>query len=328
MVGEVDLNPVVPNAALLLAAVALDLWWGDPQFRWHPIRLVGATIDGIERLLRALGRDRIGGGVLLGVAASTFWVAVASILVIGAAAVHPLVGMMAHVLVVFFMLALRNLIDHVWAVEVAARKGDVQAARHATSMFVARDTDAMDIEACRRAGIESLSENLTDGYISPVFWYLVAGVPGIVAFKVFSTLDSMVGNRSERYLYFGRFSARTDDVLNWIPARLTWLLIAATAIFIKGCSASAALAIGWAQHALVPGPNSGWSEAATAGALRVRLVGPIVLKGHLVTDIWLGAPGSPPAGATSRDIPRAIALVATTGLVWAIACAAVLHYVR
>jgi adenosylcobinamide-phosphate synthase len=247
--------------------------------------------------------------------------------VAAAAILHPFLAIAAHALILYSMLALRNLLDHVWAVEIAVRSADLAAARRATAMFVARDTAAMDMAACRRAGIESLSENLTDGYVSPIFWYAIAGIPGIVVFKVFSTLDSMVGNRSERYLYFGRFSARTDDVLNWIPARLTWLLIALVAAVMRGCSAAAALSVGWRQHALVPGPNSGWSEAAAAGALRVRLVGPIVLKGHLVTDLWLGSPDSPPAGESERDIPRAMTLLTLTGLLGAALCAGLVHHV-
>lgn len=181
-------------------------------------------------------------------------------------------------------------------------------------MFVARDTGELDIAACRRAAIESQSENLTDGYVSPLFWYALGGLPGIVVFKVFSTLDSMVGNKSERYLRFGWFSARTDDVLNLVPAPLTWLLIAAASRFVPGCSARRALAVGWRQHALVPGPNSGWSEAAAAGALRRRLVGPIVLRGRLVTELWLGDPEVPPAGLDQHDVGRAIGLTAATGL--------------
>ena len=150
--------------------------------------------------------------------------------------------------------------------------------------------------------------------MSPLFWYALAGPPGLVAFKVFSTLDSMVGNRSERYLRFGWFSARTDDALNWIPARLTWLLTALAALAVPRAAPLPALAVGWRQHAVVPGPNSGWSEAAMAGALRRRLVGPIAQGGVRVTDVWLGDPGSPPAGEEAGDVPRAMALAAVAGL--------------
>lgn len=309
-----ELGALAPGAAALAAAVALDLVAGDPQYRWHPIRLMGASIRGIEGLLRRVVLDGYVGGVVLGVAATTAWVVTSGAALVGLARVSPAAAFVLHVLIVYSLLALRNLLDHGWAVERAARGGDIAATRRATAMFVARDTAALDTAACRRASIESLSENLTDGYVSPILWYVVLGVPGLVAFKVFSTLDSMVGNRSPRYLRFGWFSARFDDLLNWIPARLTWLLIALASLLLPRCSAPRALAVGWRQHAIVPGPNSGWSEAATAGALGVRLVGPIVHGGVRVTDAWLGDAHAPAAGSDRRDVPLAIALTLATGL--------------
>jgi adenosylcobinamide-phosphate synthase len=171
----------------------------------------------------------------------------------------------------------------------------------------------MDAAACTRAAIESLSENLTDGFISLVFWYALVGLPGLIVFKVVSTMDSMVGYKTERYLRFGWCGARMDDWMNWIPARMTWLLLSAVAALLPGYSARKCLRVGWRQHAIVPGPNSGWSEAATAGALGRRLIGPIWAGGRLVTETWLGEPGDPPAGA-QRDFHRAAVLVTTTGI--------------
>ena len=146
-----------------------------------------------------------------------------------------------------------------------------------------------------------------------VCWYAVGGVPALVLFKVASTLDSMVGNRSPRYLRFGWAGARLDDVMNYVPARLTWLLLALTAVVIPGGSGLDALRVGWQQHAVLPGPNSGWSEAAAAGALRRRLVGPIWLRGTLVTETWIGRADDPPA-ATRADLVRALVLVGATGV--------------
>jgi adenosylcobinamide-phosphate synthase len=171
----------------------------------------------------------------------------------------------------------------------------------------------MDGAACTRAAIESLSENLTDGFISPVFWYALGGLPGLVVFKVVSTMDSMVGYKTERYLRFGWCGARMDDWMNWIPARITWLLLSLVAALLPGYSARKCLLVGWRQHAIVPGPNSGWSEAATAGALERRLIGPIWAGGQLVTSTWLGEPNDPPAGA-QRDFHRAAILVTATGI--------------
>jgi adenosylcobinamide-phosphate synthase len=302
----------------------LDLAIGDPQYRWHPIRLIGASVSFIERCLRALKLDGYGGGIALGLSVTLLWCGGTGLLALGAQRVNPWLAMAVHAFLVYSLLALRNLLDHAWAVEKAARAGDLAAARHATSMFVARDTADLDFAACRRASIESLSENLTDGYVSPLFWYAIGGLPGLALFKVFSTLDSMVGNKSERYLRFGWFSARTDDVLNWVPARLTWLLIAFVALFVPCCSGRQALAVGWRQHAVVPGPNSGWSEAATAGAIQRRLVGPIVLQGRWVTDIWLGKADASPAGLEDADVPLAMKVTAATALVAAALCTGIL----
>jgi adenosylcobinamide-phosphate synthase len=171
----------------------------------------------------------------------------------------------------------------------------------------------MDVAACRRAAIESLSENLTDGFTSPLFWYVIAGLPGILLFKIVSTMDSMVGYKTPEYLRFGWCGARLDDVMNFVPARLTWLLMSATASVLPGCSGRKAFAIALAQHAVLPGPNAGWSEAAAAGALERRLVGPIRLGGRLVTETWLGDAHDPPAQAHD-DVIRAMTLAAATGV--------------
>ena len=189
------------------------------------------------------------------------------------------------------------------------------------SALVGRDTDRLDAPACRRAAIESLSESLTDGFTSAIFWYALTGVPGLVLFKVVSTMDSMVGYRTPRYVRFGWCGARLDDLMNFVPARITWLLLAAVATFLPRLSGAKAFAIGLAQHAVLPGPNSGWSEAATAGAIERRLVGPIWMRGLLVTDLWIGDPGDPPAGNRS-DLQRAMLLVTVTGLLAATLAAA------
>ncbi len=178
----------------------------------------------------------------------------------------------------------------------------------------------MDIPACRRAAIESLSESLADGYLSPLAWYLVAGLPGLVLFKLVSTMDSMVGYKTDRYFKFGWCGARLDDVMNYLPARFTWLLLSGISILLPKCSARKAFLIGWKQHAILPGPNSGWSEAATAGAIQRRLLGPIWARGILVTDVWLGDQSDAPAG-DDTDVSRASFLVGGTGVL--AACLAV-----
>ena len=299
-----------PDAILLLASFALDLVVGDPVYRWHPIRLMGRTISGFERWLRRTGADGRAGGCGLVAVLGVSWTAAVALLVAALYALHPTLGMSAHALALYSLLALGDLIKHGDAVDEAGSRLD--AARRSVGRLVGRDTDRMDEAACRRAAIESLAENLADGFTSPLVWYVVAGLPGVVLFKLVSTVDSMIGHKTDRYLRLGWFGARSDDVLNYIPARLTWLLISLTAAVLPGTSGSKALRVGWEQHAVVPGPNPGWSEAAMAGAIRRRLCGPIWLGNAVVADRWLGDPADPQAGSSvDYRCARQIVMVAS-----------------
>jgi len=313
MEGQVELTPLFPSAGPLAAAVMLDLAAGDPVYRWHPVRLMGDTLRLLERALRALGWSAYGGGVLLFLLLGGGWTAFWAGAVCGAHAFNQWAGIAVHTLLVYSLLALRDLLAHAWRVQRAANANDLESTRHAIAQLVGRDTTKMDLAACRRAAIESISENLTDGFISPLLWYLAAGIPGLVLFKVVSTMDSMVGYKTPRYLRFGWCGARTDDLMNLLPARITWLVLALVAWWLPGCSLRKALRIGWQQHALVPGPNSGWSEATMAGAIQRRLVGPVWAKGVLVTELWLGDPSDPAAGKPA-DLRRAVLLTLLSGV--------------
>ena len=299
-----DLSSLAPRADLLAAAVVLDLVFGDPAYRWHPIRLMGSSLTWIEARLRAVGADGRSGGCVLFVVLAFVWCGSAAALVAGAARLHPAAAVAAHLFALYSLVALGDLLKHAGDVDAAVTTGDLAAARTAAGRLVGRDTEPMDGAACRRSAIESLGESLVDGVVSPIFWYAAAGVPGIVLFKVVSTMDSMVGYKSERYRDFGWCGARLDDLLNLVPARVTWLLIAAAAALIPGASGGEALRWGWRQHAVVPGPNAGWSETALAGAIRRRLAGPIRLQGRLVTDVWIGDPSSA-EGGSEADYRRA-----------------------
>ena len=300
---------LAPNPWLLAAGVALDLLLGDPDYPAHPVRLIGWTLTRTENALRKSRFDGYGGGIVLFVNLTVIWVGGMSVVV---ASLPPLAASLVSVFMIYSLLALRDLLRHGWDVERAASVGDLPAARIAISKLVGRDTNKLDGPACTRAAIESLSESLTDGFVSPVFWYALGGLPGLILFKVVSTMDSMVGYKSERYLRFGWCGARTDDLMNWLPARITWLLLSLVAL-LPGYSARKSLSVGWRQHAVVPGPNSGWSEAATAGALERRLIGPIWANGRLVTEVWLGEPEDPPAGQLG-DFRRAATLITITGI--------------
>ena len=314
-----------PDAALLATGVVADLVLGDPVYAWHPVRLVGAALSWIEGRLRAAGLDGYGGGVLLFLALATISLGVVAALLAAASAASVRAAWLVHGFLVYSLLALGDLLHHVWRIERAVRDDDLARARSRVSALVGRDTANMDAAACRRAAVESLSESLTDGFVSPVFWYVLAGIPGIVVFKVVSTMDSMVGYKSPRYLQFGWCGARLDDVMNYVPARITWLVITAIATVLPMFSGAKAWRVGLGQHAVIHGPNSGWSEAAAAGALERKIVGPIWLKGVLVTDLWIGDASDPPL-ATSGDVMRALALCVLTGLLVAGVSAAILRW--
>jgi adenosylcobinamide-phosphate synthase len=314
------IRALAPDPAALVVAVAIDLVVGDPVYRAHPVRLIGRSLQWFERRLRSAGLDGYGGGILLLILLAILWLPALALLIALVQAMSTTAAWLVHVFLVYSLLALGDLLHHVWRIESAVRRDDIDQARRAVSALVGRDTDGMDGPACRRAGVESLSENLTDGFVSPVFWYVLGGLPAIVLFKIVSTMDSMVGYKTPEYVRFGWCGARLDDAMNYVPARLTWFLLVCVAAVAPGLSGRKAWRVGLGQHAVLLGPNSGWSEAAMAGALARRIVGPIWLKGVLVTDLWVGDRDDPPL-STGSDVMRAMALTLSTGLL-AVALAA------
>ena len=317
-----DLSILSPRTEILLAAVAIDAIVGDPVYPLHPVRLMGRSLVWFEARLRAIGASGRMGGCLLFVALAISWVGGSAALLVSLAAAHPLAASAFNLFAVYSLVAIRDLFEHCKAVDTAAEAGNVVVARAALQKLVSRDTAQLDGEGCRRAAIESLAENLVDSFVSPVLWYAAAGLPGLVLFKVVSTMDSMVGYKTKRYILFGWCGARLDDLLNLVPSRLAWLLIAFGALVVPGCSAARACSVAWRQHSIVPGPNAGWSEAAIAGATGRRLIGPIWADGKLVTETWLGRPEDPPAGS-ALDFRRAAwitGFASTCAVVIAVGC--------
>jgi len=291
-----------------LAGLLLDALIGDPVFSWHPIRLLGRLLSWYEDRLFALGLNGYGGGILLLVLlAGTVLPLCLGVLTL-AHLVHPWLYHAAVVAIVWACVALRDLIAHGERIARAIAARDLPRARQAISMLVGRDIDKMDHDACGRGAVESLSENLVDGVLSPLFFLILFGPLGGVLFKIISTMDSMVGYKNERYLRFGWCGARTDDVANYLPARWCFLLFVAWAAVLPGCSARKAWRSGLKFHGYVPGPNSGWPEATIAGVLQVRLIGPIWKNGTKVANIWLGMP-TDPEGAGPAHIRRSYALL-------------------
>ncbi|MCG6120524.1 MAG: adenosylcobinamide-phosphate synthase CbiB [Blastomonas sp.] len=191
-------------------------------------------------------------------------------------------------------LAQRSLDDHVRAVARPLLRGDLAAARGAVARIVGRDTAALDESGIAVAATESLAESLCDGVVAPAFWFLVAGLPGLLLCKAVNTADSMIGHRDARYLHFGWAAARTDDVVNFIPARISGVLVC-----LAGMGGWAAMLRDARHHA---SPNGGWPEAAMAGVLKRRLGGPVSYDGEPAHRAWLGDGPAPDA----TDLQRAL----------------------
>jgi adenosylcobinamide-phosphate synthase len=223
-------------------------------------------------------------------------------------------GAIVEALVIGILLAQRGLYEHVAVVALALEHGGLTAGREAVRHIVGRDPLRLDDHGVARAAIESLAENFSDGVVAPVFWYLLFGLPGLLAYKMANTLDSMIGHRTLRYRAFGFASARFDDLLNFLPARLSGTLLAIAAIFVGDGNAGRAFATMLRDAKKHHSPNAGWPEAAMAGALGLALAGPRDYAEERVEDAWIGG-GTPMA--RPADIARALRLYAVACLLLA-----------
>lgn len=291
MAGEVEILGADPFPLLFAGILILDILFGDPGGKFHLICLIGRSLNVYEKVLRRRDWSGYAGGIALFFLLGLTWLVPVLLLdhLLGCGSLW--LGI--NIIIGFFLFAFRSLLEQGWVIERACRQNDLVSARQEAAKLVNRDTQTLNIAGCRRVMIESLSENLVDGVIAPLFYLFMFGIPGMMLYKLVNTMDSMVGFKTEHYRRFGWFGARFDDVLTYLPARLTFALIVMVAALLPGYSASKALCIGLKQHHLFLGPNPGWSEAPIAGALGIRLIGPIRLDGTLVTDIWVGDPADP-----------------------------------
>jgi adenosylcobinamide-phosphate synthase len=273
------------NLALpFLLAYLADLLMGDPQGWPHPVRLLGRIIKFWESNLY---QDRVVAGAL-------FWLAVMGTTLVGIfgvlllmAFLPPWAAIAGLAYVLYAGLATRSLHQESLKVEAALEKGDLEGARAALAMIVGRETAHLSPEAIRRAVIETVAENLADGVVAPIFFILLLGVPGLFFYKAANTMDSMVGYKNYWYARFGTVAARVDDVLNFIPARLTALLMIPTAALFSLDWWGTCRTI-WRDRSKAASPNAGWPEAAMAGALGVRLGGPNTYFGRVVEKPFIG----------------------------------------
>ncbi|NBB96755.1 MAG: cobalamin biosynthesis protein CobD [Alphaproteobacteria bacterium] len=290
-------------ALVMLVACGLDLLLGWPDWLFarigHPVTWAGRCISALERAWNAGTRQN-----RLVFGATTALLLVGGSLVAGVG-LHILLpkgwpGVVLGGVLAWPLVALRSMHSHVQAVEVPLARGDLPAARHAVSMIVGRDVSQADDAAISRAALESLAENSADGIVAPVFWGVVAGLPGIMAYKAINTLDSMIGHRNERYEAFGKVAARLDDLANLVPARLTGVFFA-----LVGGRPMRALRIMWRDAPAHRSPNAGWPEAAMAASLGVRLSGPRQYGDTFTPEPWLNADG---AEATPASLTRGLAI--------------------
>lgn len=280
---------IQPDPTVLALALLLDLCLGDPRWLPHPVVMIGRLITRLERLLRrCMTNERMAGVLLLALTVSTT-ASVTWLLVWGSARLHHLAGLMVAALLSSTCLAARSLQRESCLVADALDAGDIADARVKLSYIVGRDTHDLNEEEIWRALIETVAENTTDGIIAPLFWLALGGPVAGMAFKAVSTLDSMVGYKNERYLRLGWASARMDDLVNYIPARLTALLMVMVAPLI-GLSLANAAGIALRDRLNHPSPNSAHPESAAAGALGIRLGGPSTYGGLLSVKQFIGDP--------------------------------------
>jgi adenosylcobinamide-phosphate synthase len=300
-----------PAFLVLTAALILDRFIGDPDWLWrrlpHPAALFGKALDFADRRFNrqdALPLAKRRDGFLAVTALLLAAVAAGWVLKMGCSRLG-IAGLGLEALIVSVFLAQKSLADHVSAVALALKKDGLPGARRAVSMIVGRDPEQLDEAGVCRAAIESLAENSSDGVVAPAFWFAIAGLPGLFAYKMLNTADSMIGHLNERHRDFGRFAAKLDDVANWIPARLTGLLICAAAALHGGAgSVAQAFNVMLRDARQHRSPNAGWPEAAMAGALGLSLGGPRRYGADFVNEPLLNGAGR--RSANSSDISRAL----------------------
>ncbi len=301
----------------LAMACLLDAAVGDPRWFPHPVRGMGAIVNWydrrIHRLLLPFAYQRMA-GVLLAVALPSGAYGAGVLFIWLGNSIDPLCGTAAAVLLAWTTLAARDLVDHVLAVQKALQSASLAEARTAVAKIVGRDTEEMDESDIVRATIETIAESMADGIVAPLFYLIIGGVPLAFAYKAVSTLDSMIGHLDDRYRWFGWASARLDDAANFIPARITALLL----VFSAGIVSRSwpVMQRTWqimlrdgGQH---PSPNSGRPEAAMAGALGVQLGGTNRYDGVPIERHYLGDPNQP---LTRAHIGRALTLMICTSLI-------------
>ena len=275
----------------VLGGFVLDAIFGDPAWLPHPVVYMGKAISALEKVLRArlpeTPEGELWGGRILAFCLPVSTLALTSLVCMGAAALHPLLGLAVQMFWCGQALAAKGLVQESMNVYRELTKPDLPAARIAVSRIVGRDTEALTAEGVTKAAVETVAENASDGVIAPLFYMLLGGAPLALTYKAINTMDSMVGYKNTQYLYFGRAAAKLDDVANFLPSRIAALLwIAAAAL--TGNDARNAWRIWRRDRRNHASPNSAQTESACAGALNVQLAGPAYYFGEYYPKPTIG----------------------------------------
>jgi adenosylcobinamide-phosphate synthase len=300
------------------AAWLLDQLAGDPEWLPHPVRLIGFATARGEVALRRPNQSElselISGGTLSFAVVATSYYASRQLIRL-ANRLSPAVGNIVEVLLAWTCLAARNLEQEATSVVDALDSGDLPLARHRLARIVGRDTRHLDTHEICRALIETLAESASDGILAPLFYMALGGVPLAMAYKAVNTLDSMIGHADGRYFYFGKAAARLDDVVNYLPARLTAAAIVAASQFHEHCDPVAAWQTWRRDGDKHKSPNAGQPESAIAGALHVRLGGDNTYGGELVRAAHIGPEFSPASLPKAKSAIRLVSVVTLLGVI-------------
>ena len=301
----------------------IDFIVGDPQGLWHPVCGIGSLISRMEKKLRKNTADTpqnlLLAGAALAVTIPCMTVVITAVLLLAAGFIHPYLRFVLMCVLDGWILAARSLKTESMKVYRRLKEKDLNGARYAVSMIVGRDTERLTAEGDTRAEVETVAENASDGVIAPLLFLLFFGPVGGFFYKAVNTMDSMVGYKNEKYLYFGRAAAKLDDLVNYIPARLTGLAFAAAACLIPGMSGKNAFKIWRRDRRNHKSPNSAQSESACAGALGVQLAGDAWYFGELYHKPAIGDALRP---IEPEDIPRANRLMYVASVLTLVVCAA------
>jgi len=298
----------------LITGYVLDLIIGDPERFPHPVRGIGMMISGGERLARRIScktdRSQFLCGMILTLAVIVISFIIPFTLLHMAQKISPVLSFVLEAVMCYQILATKALKQESMKVFDTLKRGNLTQARKYLSRIVGRDTENLNEDKVIKGAVETVAENLSDGVIAPILFIVVGGAPLGFLYKTINTLDSMIGYKNEKYLYFGRFAARLDDVVNYIPARVSAYLMIAAA-YVSGFDGREALRIYRRDRYNHPSPNSAHTEAVCAGALHIRLAGDNCYFGKLVSKPTIGD-GLRPVEAA--DIPRANKLLYVTSL--------------